>query len=481
MNLPISLATPMTAPAPASGSTNAGASGAGSDLIAQLFASLLSAITPSTAPAADTGSSAEPAHAGEGTHAKTEDPTNALAAQQSFEIFMAYGFSAQPLVLPVATTPSVADAQSQTPPMTTEVIAATDSPAITATAAPTGTAIAHSNATPATFAAPTPIAPNVSGEANAHLEASAATAPTPTAAPPAPSSPAAISEQRTAVDVAQNADPTSTTNRPATPAAASKTKPKAAATVLNPSSALSAEITTRPRTSGNEPLNAQNALATNVEALANAAVATSASTSKGRAPLANTARIGSTDGAAQAAAILNANAANQTKPTTISTPALSTTVEVAPTPPAVNQVVQAIEPMRHRADGSYHVKIELNPHNLGRVELTMELRDGVLAVHINADHSATQRMLHEHIDVLRELLAERGVATGSVDVGDHNASRQAASQRDLAAQRESQRQTTSGRDRDSASNIAATTDSSALIPQRATTYRTSDPRLDVHA
>jgi flagellar hook-length control protein FliK len=92
----------------------------------------------------------------------------------------------------------------------------------------------------------------------------------------------------------------------------------------------------------------------------------------------------------------------------------------APLAPATEQVLNAIEPMAHRADGSYHLKLSLNPHELGRVELSIELRDGVLAVHMSADRPETQRMLTEQLGKLREMLDERGVSMGSLDVGDHS-------------------------------------------------------------
>jgi flagellar hook-length control protein FliK len=134
--------------------------------------------------------------------------------------------------------------------------------------------------------------------------------------------------------------------------------------------------------------------------------------------------IDATTSTASAQATASPRAEVRTDAAPASTPVASS----APLPAAAEQVLNAIEPMRHRGDGSYHLRLELNPHELGRVELSVELRDGVLSVHMQADRIETQRTLTEHLDTLRALLADRGVATGSVDVGDHRGSQRAFAQ-----------------------------------------------------
>ncbi len=88
--------------------------------------------------------------------------------------------------------------------------------------------------------------------------------------------------------------------------------------------------------------------------------------------------------------------------------------------PVVEQVLDAVLPLRTRSDGDYHVKLELRPAELGRVELTVELHDGVLSVHMHADNAAARDVLQHQLARLRDMLQERGVRTGSLDVGDHS-------------------------------------------------------------
>jgi flagellar hook-length control protein FliK len=93
-----------------------------------------------------------------------------------------------------------------------------------------------------------------------------------------------------------------------------------------------------------------------------------------------------------------------------STPASPANVEIA------QQVSSALLSLRGRADGSYRMRLELKPPELGRVELHVELRDGVLSVHMRAEQAHAAEVLHQELGRLREQLANEGVQTGELTV-----------------------------------------------------------------
>ena len=142
--------------------------------------------------------------------------------------------------------------------------------------------------------------------------------------------------------------------------------------------------------------------------------------------------------------------------------------------PVAEQVLDAVLPMRDHADGDYNVKLELHPADLGRVELTVELHDGVLSVHMQADSAAARDVLQHQLGKLRDMLQERGVRTGSLDVGE---------QRDRTAPHDRQ---ADERDASSSGTPNAESESTAA-PTGArrtssvnTTSRSTSGRLDLH-
>jgi len=85
--------------------------------------------------------------------------------------------------------------------------------------------------------------------------------------------------------------------------------------------------------------------------------------------------------------------------------------------------------------------MELRPPELGRVELRVEMKDGVLNASLRADSSDAQQVLRDALTQLRSRLELEGVRAGqlSVDDGRANANggqRQAASQNNQSAGRE---------------------------------------------
>lgn len=99
------------------------------------------------------------------------------------------------------------------------------------------------------------------------------------------------------------------------------------------------------------------------------------------------------------------------------TPGVSQAAPVA-APPAIDQILEAVAPLQHSGDGNYELTLELRPHDLGRVEITVLMRDGVLSMHMSADHAEARQLLRDHVEHLRGLLNTSGVTTGSFDIAD---------------------------------------------------------------
>jgi hypothetical protein len=93
------------------------------------------------------------------------------------------------------------------------------------------------------------------------------------------------------------------------------------------------------------------------------------------------------------------------------------TSRVAPPPPA-EQLVSVLSPLRTTANGSYLLHLELKPAELGRVEMRVEMRDGVLHASIHADREASAHLVRAALNELREQLASEGVRTGTLTVSD---------------------------------------------------------------
>ena len=97
--------------------------------------------------------------------------------------------------------------------------------------------------------------------------------------------------------------------------------------------------------------------------------------------------------------------------------ATATTVTVAPPPPA-EQLVSVLTPMRTAPNGTYTLRLELKPPELGRVEMRVEMRDGVLHASIHADHEGSAQLVRDALGELRDRLDAEGVHTGELTVSD---------------------------------------------------------------
>jgi hypothetical protein len=103
-------------------------------------------------------------------------------------------------------------------------------------------------------------------------------------------------------------------------------------------------------------------------------------------------------------------------PASAAAPAVTSDVVRPATP--VDQLVSVLRPLRANRDGAYRLDLELRPPELGRVELRVELRDGVLHASLRADNDAAAQLVRDSLGELRVQLAREGVQAGRLSVDD---------------------------------------------------------------
>lgn len=123
--------------------------------------------------------------------------------------------------------------------------------------------------------------------------------------------------------------------------------------------------------------------------------------------------VGSADAAAIAAAVGAARANSVAGSTTVGSVA---TPPPAPPAPVTQQLVSVIAPFRRQTDGSYQLAIELHPRELGRVEIELAVRNGVITLHMRAEHGATNALLRDMLGELARDLELAGIRTDSLTV-----------------------------------------------------------------
>jgi hypothetical protein len=72
-----------------------------------------------------------------------------------------------------------------------------------------------------------------------------------------------------------------------------------------------------------------------------------------------------------------------------------------------------------RAGSDHELTVQLDPADLGRVELRIHLSDDLVHVHVGAHERSTADLVRQHLPELRAALESAGIATGGLDVGDH--------------------------------------------------------------
>ncbi len=124
------------------------------------------------------------------------------------------------------------------------------------------------------------------------------------------------------------------------------------------------------------------------------------------------------DGAADNAMIAAASAATDRAPTpeaVTGAPAAAAPAP-APPPPPVEQIAAVIRPLQRSSDGTYQVHIEMRPPELGRVDMRVEIRDGVLHASIHTEHAQTADLVRSALDDLRARLDADGLRSGQLTV-----------------------------------------------------------------
>ncbi len=93
----------------------------------------------------------------------------------------------------------------------------------------------------------------------------------------------------------------------------------------------------------------------------------------------------------------------------------------APPPPPVDQLAAVIRPLQRSADGNYQLRIEMRPAELGRVDIRVEMRDGVLHASIHTEHQQTADLVRNALDDLRSKLDADGMRSGQFTVDSQGA------------------------------------------------------------
>lgn len=221
-----------------------------------------------------------------------------------------------------------------------------------------------------------------------------------------------------------------------------------------------------------------NAATSTAAAVATVAAATTTSTGTGT----GTGSGESGRSATPAAPIAALGAAHQ--PTEVRTnfaAAVATATPTAPARPAdpAEQVLGALLPLHNRPDGTYTMQLELHPHDLGRVQLTVELHKGVLSVHMQADRPEARAALAAHLDHLRDLLDAQGVQTGRLDLANNGGSNLADAFRAGADARNGDGTRNTRGTRSTASAETDTVERTERADSPATRPATGDRRLDL--
>ncbi len=89
--------------------------------------------------------------------------------------------------------------------------------------------------------------------------------------------------------------------------------------------------------------------------------------------------------------------------------------------PVQQQVFAAVGPLLRADDGSYAVQLQLHPHDLGAVQVTVDVRHGEISVQLHSPDPAAQDALRDGLSDLRRQLEDQGLRTGSMEVGSGGA------------------------------------------------------------
>ncbi|MHB1613755.1 MAG: flagellar hook-length control protein FliK [Actinomycetes bacterium] len=85
-------------------------------------------------------------------------------------------------------------------------------------------------------------------------------------------------------------------------------------------------------------------------------------------------------------------------------------------PDLAAQVALRVLPLRRTPDGTTRLSVQLTPAELGRVELTVQVRGGLVHLHLTSADPLSREALRAALPDLRRELGSAGLATGQLDV-----------------------------------------------------------------
>jgi flagellar hook-length control protein FliK len=85
--------------------------------------------------------------------------------------------------------------------------------------------------------------------------------------------------------------------------------------------------------------------------------------------------------------------------------------------PVHQQVFTAVSPLLLGADGSYGVRLQLHPQDLGAVQVIVDVRHGEISIQMQASDAAARDALRGGLSDLRQQLEGQGLRAGSMEVG----------------------------------------------------------------
>jgi len=127
-----------------------------------------------------------------------------------------------------------------------------------------------------------------------------------------------------------------------------------------------------------------------------------------------------------------------------------------------------LAPLRTSPTGSYTLRLELKPPEMGRVEMRVEMRDGVLHASIHADREGAAQLVRDSLGELRDRLNAEGVRTGDLTVSDGGVGPGSRDGEDASGSASSSPTSTNSDDSAIATSVPTTTDpdSTSLLDVR---------------
>ena len=89
--------------------------------------------------------------------------------------------------------------------------------------------------------------------------------------------------------------------------------------------------------------------------------------------------------------------------------------------PVHQQVFTAVSPLLRADDGSYGVRLQLHPRELGAVQVIVDVRHGEISIQMHSADAAARDALRGGLSDLRQQLEGQGLSAGSMEVGSGGA------------------------------------------------------------